>query len=556
MLSLLIPLAAAHAGYEDQLEEWGLALHARERDPSPEGKVIEEILIASEEVVSASDPFPDLVNVFHRKTREGVIRQELLFHQGQPYQPEAVKESERNLRRMFILAVARVVPAKGREGGVALVVVTKDRWSLRLNSDFNFVGDILQLLQLRPSEYNFLGLNHRVALDFLWKLDTLTIGQIYEVPRLFNGWLTVSERVAAVFNRQTWQAEGGLFELVTGHPLRSLDQQWGFSISGFGQVRPRRVFRGSSVWELPYPSEEAPTSTVPFIYNGSFFSGGGLVTRSFGREKKTNLSLGAAGYSGRYEAPPEAPLDQEQRDWLKANYLPRSESATYLTAQVRAYEARYQVMQGLETFELSEDHQLGYAALAIARWAEPVIPGTERFLELGAIARYTLLLGDDLATLSVGGSGRSVPGGPWVNRRFVLHLLNYFPSIAGGRLVFRGLFEAQAADLDHRKFLLGGGNGLRGAPAEGLDGENRLLFNLEYRTRPLEVRTLFWGLVFFYDAGSAYDLNPQLTHTFGLGLRCLVPQWNQETIRIDFGLVLGDPRPGLGSFSGSFAACA
>ena len=43
------------------------------------------------------------------------------------------------------------------------------------------------------------------------------------------------------------------------------------------------------------------------------------------------------------------------------------------------------------------------------------------------------------------------------------------------------------------------------APPELLSGRNLLLFNLEYRARPFELRTVYLGLVLFYDAGSAFD---------------------------------------------------
>src|SRR5688500_6553700 len=82
-------LAAAPAtpteGYEDALVQWGLERHGRPLEPAPEGKRLEEVLVASEDVVAPSDPYPLLLNVFHARTREQVVRREVLLEPGRPY---------------------------------------------------------------------------------------------------------------------------------------------------------------------------------------------------------------------------------------------------------------------------------------------------------------------------------------------------------------------------------------------------------------------------------------------------------------------------------------
>jgi outer membrane translocation and assembly module TamA len=72
-----------------------------------------------------------------------------------------------------------------------------------------------------------------------------------------------------------------------------------------------------------------------------------------------------------------------------------------------------------------------------------------------------------------------------------------------------------------------------------------LLINLEYRTLPWEFHTLHAGLVVFYDAGSAFSdaasLKNNFTHTIGIGLRTLFPQFDTQTFRFDFGYVIRGP---------------
>ena len=79
-------LAQSAPNYEEALIDWGLGVHQRERESAPEGLPIEEILVASEDVIAQSDPWPSLFNVFHIRTHDSVIRRELLFSEGEPYQ--------------------------------------------------------------------------------------------------------------------------------------------------------------------------------------------------------------------------------------------------------------------------------------------------------------------------------------------------------------------------------------------------------------------------------------------------------------------------------------
>src|SRR4051794_31121454 len=94
--------AAPAAGYEEMLVAWGLAQHGREVEPSPEGKRLEAVLVSAEDVVAESDPYPNFLNIFHVRTREHVIRREVLLEIGAPYSAELAEETARNLRKLSI----------------------------------------------------------------------------------------------------------------------------------------------------------------------------------------------------------------------------------------------------------------------------------------------------------------------------------------------------------------------------------------------------------------------------------------------------------------------
>lgn len=545
-------VAAPVAGYEETLVAWGLAQHEREVEPSPEGQRLEEVLVSSEDVVSESDPYPNFLNIFHVRTREQVIRREVLLEVGTPYSAELAEETARNLRKLGIFSAVRVVAVKGRApGGVALLVITKDLWSLRLNQDWELVGSFLRRLQLQGTESNFLGLNQRLALDFLLRPDTMSFGQTYINRRVGGSRWYLGETASLIVGRESGKPEGTRGTVVFQRPLYSLATPWSVSTSATWDTSTTRIYRGTEVWQLPYP-DGAP---VPFIYETRELSGNASYTRSYGEYYKKNVTGGVTAYHRDYEAPPEAPLDDAQREWLKANYLPLSEDAVYASLSLSAYEARYEVMRDVDSYSLSEDYQIGHSVLATVRYAPPVFSSAAHYAELGLAVRYRWLWSDALTTVSAGGAIRRTlgEGAGWTNRHWAAEVHQVSPKVLGGRFVVRGLLEVNIDDLFDKVTLLGGANGLRGARQDAYSGHRVLLVNAEYRTAPVVFHTLHVGGVLFYDTGSAFDRTPDMVHSVGVGFRFLFPQFNVAPFRLDFGYVLNDTRPPVGqrfTFSG------
>jgi hypothetical protein len=536
-------------GYEERLVDWGLQLHRRVLEPAPEGKRLEEVLVANENVFAPSDPYPLFLNLIHVRTREPVIRREVLLAPGDLWDAHRVQETERNLRRLFQLAVVKVVAVQGHDGGVGLLVVVKDRWSLRLSNSFTLIGSLLQFLQLQLIEVNFNGWGQQLAVNTTVRLDTFSVGQTFIERRLLNSRWYLGESAALIFNRQTGALEGTAGTADFGRPIITLDQEWGFLLEGTWNSRRRRVFRGATIWQLPYP-DESSGETVPFVYDVREFTGEATLTRSFGRALKVDVSASLGAWSRQYKP---SLVDGDKAAWLDANYLPRSENATYATAYVRAFPADFQVLRNIDTFELSEDFQLGWVAQGGVRWAFPLPFAPSNFIELGASLRYRFYRADDLFTVTVAGAMRIRPGLESANRRFASELSNYSPQFWGGRLVTRLLVDVKGNDLDNRQLLLGGSTGLRGAYPEEFSGRNMVLANVEYRARPVELWSNWLGMVIFYDVGSAFDAVVRPTHTVGIGFRLLLPQLNKEVLRVDFGFVIGGPIPGADRINASWS---
>ncbi len=549
MLGLVLALTLSQGPvYEERLVSDALA--GRERVDRPEGLVVERIEVHAEEVFTPSDPYPGVLNVFHVRTKDHVVSREVLLEPGQPWDGARALETERNLRKLFFIAVARVLAVKGEHGGVVLVVATRDKWSLRLSNDFVLIGPILQDLYLALTEANFLGLGQALTVAMELTLDTLSVSETFVERRLAGSRLYLGETAALYFNRQSKQLEGSSGELAFGQPLISLDQQWGFLSDTTWNVRPKRVYRGASVWQLPYP-DASGTPTVPFVDDVTEVASTLSGTRRFGQRVKVDLTATLGGYT-RQHAPPPNTLTDEQRAWFIANWLPRSETATYVMATARAFSNDYTVVRNVDLFELSEDFQLGFQVFGGARWAVPLPFAPSNFVELGLSVRERFYRADDLFTVTVAGGVRLRPGLTPANEHLAAELSNSSPTVFGGRLVARVLVDLKANDLDHRQVLLGGSEGLRGTFAEQFSGRNLVLSNVEFRARPFEVLSSWVGLVWFWDAGSAFDTTLALTHTVGLGVRLLLPQLNREVIRVDFGFVFGGPTPGFDRLNASW----
>lgn len=553
MLSVVLTLVVSQPasapvearGPEERLIAWGLSRREAELEPAPDGKLIDQVFIEREEIFPEANP--KFFDILHLKTRDAVVRREVLLKPGDVWNAARALETERNLRDIFILSVARVVPIKAPDGRVHVLVVTQDRWSLRLSNSFTLIGTLLQFLQLTLVEVNFNGWGQRLSLDTVLRLDTFSIGQSFTERRLFSSRFSFSEAASLVFNRQSGALEGTVGQVILGYPIITLDQPWGFAVDAAWNLRKRRIFRGASVWQLPYPDEQS-AERVPFQFDQRELGLDAIVTRRLGDAVKVDLTLTAAAYLRQYTPMAESRLTDEQSAWLTANYLPRSENATYVEALATTFSNEFRVVKNIDTFELSEDVQLGFRLTGGARWAFPSPLTTQQFIEVGGAGRYRLYRFDDLLTVSVSGGARLRPGTTVANERFAAELLNYSPTFFGGRLVTRLAVDLRWNDLNNRQVFLGGSQGLRGTFPEQFSGRNMVLGNVEFRTRPLAfVLGTFLGFVLFYDVGSAFDTSPLLQHSAGFGLRLLLPYFNFEVLRFDFGVHLNTnaPAPGL-----------
>jgi hypothetical protein len=179
-------------------------------------------------------PWPfRLANRIHTVTREGVVRQELLVGPGDCPDPEALAQTERNLRRLGFLRDAKieVLPSHGGES-VDLKVATFDTWSKAPRLRFAKVGNRL-VWTLGVSEKNLLGRGQQVEVARRGELDREYSVVSFRDPRLGG------TRIHA-FAAHSSHSEGSRSELELARPFFALSTSWALRAryDAFGQLDP------------------------------------------------------------------------------------------------------------------------------------------------------------------------------------------------------------------------------------------------------------------------------------------------------------------------------
>jgi hypothetical protein len=600
---IVVPLPAGavdvRARYEEHLIDWALASTGLRPDPQPAGKLIERIEIARENIIAPSDPWPRFLNVFHLTTRDFVIRRELLVAPGEVWNDERIEESARNLRQFWTLAVVRAVACQGSAPDrVVLLVVTKDLWSIRLNTNWSQVGTILQALDFLPAEENFLGRAKSVRLharlqqldlDGLHLRDKLALGAVYYDPRLAGTRLQLRQALDVLIagdvpcggragDGASWcpahragDFDGLYATFELQRPLFSLATEWAFEVWGYANARQVRRFvfnptnapappgqaTGLSLDTVTFDDSSVPAAErryVPRVYDTREFGGEASVTRSLGRAFKHDLAAGLGVYRHQYAPPAFFPFDDSVRRLFVDTQLPWNEDAAYLLLTHREHAARFVRLRNIQAFALTEDFLLGHDVRVTARPALNLADADQSFLELGWDGGYRWYVRDDLIRVWATAETRWQPRladlgrpGPWANTALDAGVKNVTPRFWVGRLHLQVHTILRHHRLDNATSFLGGDTGLRGYSSNAFEGPSLFRVNAEYRTDPINLWTLHLGLVAFADGGSVFGPDPRNAtqnlpfryyQSVGAGLRAMFPQFDKYAVRVDFGVPL------------------
>lgn len=558
--------SAPAEGYEDERTAKVLRELGRTVAKDAEGKKIGEIVVVRHDVFVEDEVWPTFLNGLHWTTQDGIVRRELLFEVGEPYQQARIDESARKLRDQVIFAFVRivpVVPTSGKADEVDVLVFTRDLWSLRLESAFGLTGSVIDNLALTLIERNLLGRNYQAALSFDLDPGTWAVGELFVDRRLFGSRWQFSESFELVFGRMGSTAgdlEGTRGSVGVGLPLWDLRPRYGVEASAAWNVTTRRQLSGDSL--LTWDDAATPeTEAVPRVWDQSLVklalqgvrqmgdgSGGSWVHRFY---------FGYGAYLTDYTPNVDTGLaaDSPERARFVDEVLPPSRRQLYPYFRWQSFTPHWANFRDLAAFGLTEDVRTGpWIDLAFA--APLVAFGSAKdALTLEASAGLVLApeLGGDRALFDLrAGMYARVEGGALIDQDYSVRFRTASPRFVLGRVIASIDLVSRVADSGRTLVSVGGDNGLRGFASQAFYGfgVDRLRANVELRTPPVVLGSVHIGGVLFYDAGGVGDgpASLDLHHALGLGLRMLLPQFNRFAFRLDLGFPLdhgGAERPAL-----------
>lgn len=547
LLGLLFAPRVAHSLSDYEKESVRIALDEMdaEVDPAPAGKIVEDIDVVVLEVIEPRDPAPRLINWFHTTTRPDVVAREVLVRPGRRYDAKLVAESERNLR-VHQTSVVVIVPVRSkRPDRVRLLVVTKDVWSLRLNWDAIAVNGRLQALYLQPSEENLFGRQKMLSGYLALTQATYTTGLLVVDPRIAGTRLQTNAGVNWIWNCQSGRLEGTSGSFAFGKPLYSTRTRWAWTTSAQWQediVRPLgtvglSICKGGSA--APVDLRETPAvESLPYQYRRDYVYGLIAATRSFGIKLKHNVAFGIESRRGVYrplglEGQPAAVQDEFRK------LLPVTDTRLSPFVQLHGYENRFHRTLEVETLALQEDFRLGHDVWLRAYPASTSVGSSRTLLGVWSGVGYTLPMWDGLVR-AYGSSSVELSDARGSDAELTFGARVVSPRLGFGRVVVDGLVVDRVLNYLNPLQTLGGTTRLRGYKAFAFVGPNAVVLNAEIRTAAVEIYSMQFGAVAFYDVGDAFTEfgRMKLHHGAGMGIRALLPQLDRTVFRVDLGFPL------------------
>jgi hypothetical protein len=547
-----------YSRYELETLQAALGQRGLELEPAPEGKLIESIDLVILDVLEERDPpqriWPPLtgfLNWFHTTTRPHVIEREVLLSVGQPWNQTLVDETAKNLRGARQLSLVMCVPVKGRApGSVRMLVITKDVWSLRLNSNYRFAGGRLQYLLLQPSEENLFGMHQTLNGQFLLEGETYSLGAGVRVPRMDGSRRALVLDANVILNREEGNVEGSFGSVAYGQPLYSTLAEWAWvgSLAWRREISRRYIDGVQAIYLAPSAPDVDPLPPefrIPYRYQSDLFAASAGVTRSFGRDLKNDFELGWEVSRRVFFIDDDlSAYDAQAVDEFK-DQIPVTDRRFNPYVGYAAYSTRLAHTLDYQTLGLQEDFYRGHE---ITVKLYPVLKalGSSRDLfgvQVGALYSLPILDGvaaayaESITEMEVDRlADASIEAG--------VHLAT--PSFKVARLVVDARILDRYRNYLRKQTTLGGDKRLRGYATGAFFGDDALVANVELRSKPLEIATVQTGMALFYDVGDAFDGFDDLRvkQSVGVGLRVLFPQLERAVLRADWGFPLTRPVDG------------
>jgi hypothetical protein len=539
-LSFAPLLALAPATLPAQNPDTGQAAPA---DPCAAG-AISYVYIANSSIFDMSDEGLDrrfawayrAANRLHARTRESVIRRELLFGPGTCYDPWLLDETERLLRGYSFLSRVDVYGVPQSDGSWHVIVDTRDEWSTRVDVRLRTSGGF-GIEGVRITEDNLRGTGQSLGVFYFEREVTRDYGVMYHTPQLFG---------------TRWDVTAGLGRTRAG---TFVQQEVAYPFVGeVSRWAGRQHFRREDqFFDYVLPDTAGARHVLLPVREQAFDL---AVLRRIGRRGSMALIGGALSYQ-QLSYPGVVQLSQrgdfEQRE-------PAPDSITRVVAaqreplgNIRAFvltghrNVWWIRRRGLDSMRGQEDVRLGAEAiLAVGRSLPTLETDDDLYTRLSLYAAMEagplLLLG------RARGDGRrdlrAAAGQPeWEDVFGETELLAYLqsPRLPRQTLFFRAAGTGAWSTRTPFQLTLGGLHGVRGFARDALPGGRRVVLTVEdrfYLGWPLP-DVLDLGGTVFADVGRTwagdvpFGTDSGWRAAAGFGLRGSFPAGSRSIYRVD-----------------------
>ncbi|HMR09644.1 MAG TPA: BamA/TamA family outer membrane protein, partial [Polyangiaceae bacterium] len=389
---------------------------------------------------------------------------------------------------------------------------------------------------LQPAEENVVGTHTMVGGLFVLEPATYSLGAQFIDRRVAGSRIQGIVSANLIFNRDSGSAEGSFGSFAYGTSLFSSETEWAWRTLVTWRQEVFRSFIGAD--QRTFDAAITPADDrIPYEYDSSRYYGAYLLTRSFGRRLKNDLSFGLEVDHRKAKPTQLSGADPLAAREFVATELPVNDTRFSPLLQARSYTSDYSRVLDFETLGLQEDYRVGHELVFRVYPAFRDVASSRSMLGTFAAAGYTAPFGDGLLRAIVSNtlelsSQEQTDALASANIRVVT------PRIGLGRIVYDSVLLNRYENYLNERFTIGGGTRLRGYPPQAFLGKDVVASNLEFRTTPVEILRSQVGAAFFYDVGDAFDGadDLRLKQSVGLGLRALIPQANRIVFRADYGL--------------------
>lgn len=534
-------------------------------DPAPWNKVVGKVRVYNEEVFAEGGSFLEFFNNFHITTKESTIRSEAVITSGEVWSQDRVEETARRLRDPLWTSVVAVLPVQAATpGAVDVLIVTRDIWSLRLNTAYTYQQGKLTNLTTSLSENNLFGRRDVLSAALAMDQGAIALGPLFIDKNLLGEHLDLRAQVSDILTRDDLtlhsrlHSEGTQSTITLTRPLWSLATEWAAGASFSHRFAIDRQFRGTSLRTFDYVDPgEMTTTSFERQYKMRRWTTQLYVTRQWGTEVKNQLSFGHSVSSQRPSPLDDFAGDAAQRAAFIANVLPRSEVTSVPFVEYAVFTPRYRTLRNIATFDLAEDARIGPDLDISIGFGLSALGSDRNFQRLASTVGWTVPWSRDGFVRVSGALAGRYQDGELIDNSATGTVRTAAPPIADlVRLNAQASLSTRWNDTQNQFFAIGSDTGLRGYGINEFIGQRLFSLQLEARTLPYPIWVLRLGGVVFYDLGGAADSLAQLTvhQDAGLGLRMLIPQTSAQLVKFDFAFPFDGANRGRVRFLAGFGS--